>query len=50
MSGITIAFVDGSDGSDTITDSASGFNFEDGFVVQITKALANDNIEKVSFL
>ena len=42
VSGITIAFVDGSDGSDTITDSASGFNFEDGDKIRVQGSTSND--------
>jgi len=42
VSGITIAFVDGSGGSDTITDSASGFNFEDGDKIRVQGSTSND--------
>jgi len=42
VSGITIAFVDGSGGSDTITDSASGFNFQDGDKIRVQGSTSND--------
>ena len=42
VSGITIAFVDGSGGSDTITDSASGFNFTDGDKIRVQGSTSND--------
>ena len=42
MSGITIAFVDGGGGSDTITDSASGFNFTDGDKIRVQGSASND--------
>ena len=42
VSGITIAFVDGVDSSDTITDSASGFNFEDGDRIRVQGSTSND--------
>ena len=41
-SGITIAFVDGGGGSDTITDSASGFNFTDGDKIRVQGSTSND--------
>jgi hypothetical protein len=41
-SGITIAFVDGGGGSDTITDSASGFNFADGDKIRVQGSTSND--------
>tara|TARA_R100000655_G_scaffold109868_1_gene166034 strand:- start:1039 stop:1728 length:690 start_codon:yes stop_codon:yes gene_type:complete len=42
VSGITIAFVDGGVGSDTITDSASGFNFSDGDKIRVQGSANND--------
>ena len=42
VSGITIAFVDGGGGSDTITDSASGFNFADGDKIRVQGSTSND--------
>jgi len=42
-SGITIAFVDGGGGSDTITDSASGFgDFSDGDKIRVRGSSSND--------
>ena len=41
-SGSTIAFVDGDGSSDTITDSASGFNFADGDRIRIIGSSSND--------
>lgn len=42
VSGTTIAFVDGGGGSDTITDSASGFNFSDGDKIRVQGSANND--------
>jgi len=41
-SGITIAFVDGGGGSDTITDSANGFKFADGDKIRVQGSTSND--------
>jgi len=41
-SGITIAFVDGGVSSDTITDTASGFNFTDGDKIRVQGSTSND--------
>ena len=42
-SGTTIAFVDGGGGSDTITDSASGFgDFSDGDKIRVRGSSSND--------
>ena len=41
-SGITITFVDGGGSSDTITDTASGFNFTDGDKIRVQGSASND--------
>ena len=43
-SGITIAFRDNGGSSDTITDTASGFNFADGDKIRVQGSTSNDGI------